>query len=333
MAGRASISSYLDLAAGFSEETSPTVWRTLIGGLGWVDRFLDGEPRERFRQDVRALVGPALRRLGWDALETDSRDDRELRGDLIRAMGILGDDRETQALAREDEASIRTGHPVDPAVASAAIDVVAFIGDERDYDDFLERVADGATPQDQDRYRYALPTFRDPALMDRTLELIASGEVRAQDGPYMLQVAEMNRDLGERAWTFVRDHWDSRRPDVHRLERHRPRPGCPLADVAGPGGGRAGVLHGQRHPAEPPDAHAGHRAPAALRRAAAAVTSRATLWRPGSVRRSPSSTVEPLTRRPPDGRRAVRPCVRDVELVAPSRRRHGIIAPCHRSMN
>ena len=209
VAGRANISSYLDLAAGFSEETSPVVWRTLIGGLGWVDRFLEGEPRERFRQDVRTLVGPALRRLGWEARETDSRDERELRGDLIRAMGILGDDRETQALAREDEVSVRTGHPIDPAVASAAIDVVAAIGDERDYEVFLQRVAEGATPQEQDRYRYALPTFRDPTLMDRTLALVASGEIRAQDGPYMLQVAQMNRDLGDRAWSFVRDHWDT----------------------------------------------------------------------------------------------------------------------------
>jgi aminopeptidase N len=209
VAGRAGVGSFLDLAAGFRDEASPAVWRTLIGGLGWIDRFLDGAPRERFREDVRSLVGPALRRLGWEARDSDSRDDRELRGDLIRAMGILGDDRETQALAREDEVSVRTGHAIDPAVASAAIDVVAFIGDERDFDTFLERVADGATPQEQDRYRYALPTFRDPALMDRTLQLIASGEVRAQDGPYMLQVAEMNRDLGGRAWAYIRDHWDT----------------------------------------------------------------------------------------------------------------------------
>jgi puromycin-sensitive aminopeptidase len=208
VAGSAGVGSFLDLAAGFRDEASPAVWRTLIGALAWIDRFLDGAPRERFREDVRSLVGPALRRLGWEARDTDTRDDRELRGDLIRAMGILGDDRETQALAREDEASVRTGHEVDPAVASAAIDVVAFVGDARDYDTFLERMAEGATPQEQDRYRYALPTFRDPDLMDRTLELIASGEVRAQDGPYMLQVAEMNRDLGERAWTFVRENWD-----------------------------------------------------------------------------------------------------------------------------
>jgi puromycin-sensitive aminopeptidase len=209
VAGRAGIDSFLDLAAGFGEETSPAVWRTIIGGLAWVDRFVAGAARERFRESVRSLVGPALRQLGWEARETDTRDDRELRGDLIRAMGILGDDRETQALAREDEVSVRTGHAIDPAVASAAVDVVAFIGDERDYEVFLERVAEGATPQEQDRYRYALPTFRDPALMDRTLELVASGAIRAQDGPYLLQVAEMNRDLGDRAWAFIRDHWDT----------------------------------------------------------------------------------------------------------------------------
>ncbi len=209
VAGRAPISSFLDLASGFAGETSPSVWRTLIGGLGWVDRFLEGAPRERFREDVRQLVGPALRRLGWDARDDDAYDDRELRGDLIRAMGILGDDRETQALAREDEASARSGHAVEPAVASAAIDVVAFIGDERDYEIYVERMSSAATPQEQDRYRYALPTFRDPALMRRTLDLIGSEAIRAQDGPYLLQVATMNRDLGDVAWAFVRDGWET----------------------------------------------------------------------------------------------------------------------------
>ena len=92
VAGQASVSSFLDLAAGFSEEASPSVWRTLLGGLRWIDRFLEGAARERFREDVRALVAPTLRRLGWDARDDDTYDDKELRGDLIRAMGILGDD-------------------------------------------------------------------------------------------------------------------------------------------------------------------------------------------------------------------------------------------------
>jgi puromycin-sensitive aminopeptidase len=207
VAGQQDVTTFLDLAAGFGDETSPAVWNALLAGLRWTDRFLDGEARERFRVETRALVGPALRRLGWDPRETDTHDILELRGDLIRAMGILGDDAETQALAREDEAAIRAGHAIDPAVASAAIDVVAFVGTERDYDVFLERMDGGATPQDRDRYRYALPTFRDPDLMQRTLALLASDAVRTQDAPYLFQVAIMNRDLGGDAWAYVRDHW------------------------------------------------------------------------------------------------------------------------------
>ena len=40
--------------------------RRSSAGSRWCDRFLDGEPRERFRDDVRTLVRPALDRLGWD---------------------------------------------------------------------------------------------------------------------------------------------------------------------------------------------------------------------------------------------------------------------------
>ena len=111
-------------------------------------------------------------------------------------------------MAREDEARSRAGHPVDPAIASAAIDIVAFLGGPRDYDVFMARMDQAGTPQEQDRYRFALPTFRDPELMQRTLDLAASDAVRSQDAPYLLQVALMNRELGEMAWAFVRDHWN-----------------------------------------------------------------------------------------------------------------------------
>jgi hypothetical protein len=67
---------------------------------------------------------------------------------------------------------------------------------------------DAPTPQEQDRYRYALARFRDPALMERVLSLTVSEEVRPQDAPFLLARAEANRDLGAIAWRFVRDHWD-----------------------------------------------------------------------------------------------------------------------------
>jgi puromycin-sensitive aminopeptidase len=208
LADRASIGSYLDLAAGFAEETSPAVWSTILTGLGWCDRFLDGAPRERFRDMVRDLVRPSLGRLGWDVRPDDDALDRELRGHLIRALGILGDDPETQAMAREAEALSRGGTAVEPAVAAAAVDVVAFAGGPEDYERFVARMQDAPTPQEQERYRYALARFRDPALVRRTLDLAVSGVVRTQDAPFLLASAEANRDVGPIAWAFVRDGWD-----------------------------------------------------------------------------------------------------------------------------
>jgi puromycin-sensitive aminopeptidase len=208
VAGRAPVGSFLDLIAGFSDETSPAVWDTIITGLAWCDRFLDDQPRERFRDMVRDLVRPALARLRWEAQPDDDALDRELRGDLIRALGVLGDDPETQAMAREAEALSRRGALVEPAVAAAAVDVVAFAGGPSEYEVFVARMVDAPTPQEQERYRYALARFRDPALLERTLQLATSGEVRTQDAPFLLSAAEANRDVGSLAWAFVRDHWD-----------------------------------------------------------------------------------------------------------------------------
>jgi aminopeptidase N len=208
VSGRATVSAFLDVAAGFGNETAPSVWQTIITGLAWCDRFLEGEPRERFRDFVRTLVRPAMDRLGWDPRPDDGELDRELRGELIRTLGILGDDPETQAMAREAEGLSRSGGAVDASVAAAAVDVVAFAGGPDEFESFRARMHDAPTPQEQDRYRSALARFRDPALMERVLSLAVSEEIRPQDAPFVLSRAESNRDLGAIAWRYVRDHWE-----------------------------------------------------------------------------------------------------------------------------
>jgi puromycin-sensitive aminopeptidase len=151
-------------------------------------------------------------RLGWDPRPEDGELDRELRGDLIRTLGVLGDDPETQAMAREAEGLSRSGGAVDASIAAAAVEVVAFAGGEDAFEAFRARMHDAPTPQEQDRYRYALARFRDPALMERVLSLAVSDEIRPQDAPFLLARAEANRDLGAIAWRYVRDNWDELLP-------------------------------------------------------------------------------------------------------------------------
>jgi hypothetical protein len=208
VAGDAPMAAFLDLVEGFADETDPSVWGLILTGLGWCDRFVPDAARPAFQDQVRRLVRPELERLGWERRDSDEGVVSEVRGELIRALGVLGDDPETQAQAREVEAEARAGNVGDPDVAAAAVDVVASHGNEGDFERFRTWAREAPTPQAQERYRSALARFRDPALMDRLLEATLTDEMRPQDVPFLLVMAQRNRELGSQAFRFVSAHWD-----------------------------------------------------------------------------------------------------------------------------
>jgi puromycin-sensitive aminopeptidase len=209
VAGSIDATAFCQLATGFADEPDVAVWRTLVAGLGWCDRLLEGEPRERFRAFVRDLVGPRQRELGWQAFEGEDDLTGELRGLLIRALAVLGDDAEAKAKAAElFEAQLEDPSAVDPAVTAAVVGVVAANGDAEVYERYVQRFKDATTPQEQLRYLYALADFPDEALMARTLEFLLGPDVKTQNAPFALARCILNRERGEQAWRFVREHWD-----------------------------------------------------------------------------------------------------------------------------
>jgi len=206
--GQASAADFLDLAQGFKDETELTVWQAVITGLGWCDRFLEAQARDRFRDEVRELVRPAVDRLGWEPKEGESDLTRTLRGTLVQTLAITGDDPEAQAQARELEREARGGEHVDAALAAAAVEIVAATGGPDDYAVYRSMADDAPTPQGKQRYQSALARFRDDALMDQTLQACLSDAIRPQDGPFILTRSITNRDQGARAWRYISEHWD-----------------------------------------------------------------------------------------------------------------------------
>ncbi|MDH5312239.1 MAG: M1 family metallopeptidase [Actinomycetota bacterium] len=205
--GAAPASEFVAAAARYGNEDDLAVWQSLLQGLGWCDRFLEGEPRERLRAFVRSLVAPAMSRLGWEADAEEPDRIRALRGALLQGLGVLGADPNAEAAAREFEAEARAGKPVDASLAAAAVNVVAANGGAADYEHYWTAYRESPTPQEQYRYLYALPLFRDAALFERTLDAAFGDEVRRQDAPFLFAYSVINRDLGDRAWAIMRERW------------------------------------------------------------------------------------------------------------------------------
>ena len=207
-AGSATASDFVRFAERFGDEHDLAVWQAVLQGLGWCDRFLDDEPRERFRTFVRRLVAPALDRLGWEAGDADGDRVKSLRGVLLQSLGVLGADPNAEAAARELEAEARAGKPVDPALAAASVNVVAHYGGAEDYARFADMADHAPTPQEQLRYLYGLPLFGGEPEMTRTLGAALDGGIRTQNAPFVLAFATLNRRQGAQAWDFIRSSWD-----------------------------------------------------------------------------------------------------------------------------
>jgi puromycin-sensitive aminopeptidase len=119
--------------------------------------------------------------------------------------------------ARAAELYARAGD-IDPNVLPALIGVLAHAGDGTRYDEFFTKFRSAATPQEEQRYLYALAAFRQPALLSQTLARTTGGEFRTQDAPFVVRALLTSVYGRELAWDFVKTNWDT-------MERQYPKAG------------------------------------------------------------------------------------------------------------
>jgi puromycin-sensitive aminopeptidase len=209
LAGSVTATEFLELCRGFGDEEDGAIWRRLAGALTDLERILDGEALDAFRATVRALVGPALRRAGFEPADGEDDRSRERRATLLKLAAVVGGDDEAIAAARRlRRAELAEPGSVDAALAVAAAITVAEVGDADDFEAGLARYRSPHNPQEEVRELYALAHFQDPALIDRLCEMTL-GEIRSQNAPYLLRLALANRSQGARVWEFVRRNWDA----------------------------------------------------------------------------------------------------------------------------
>ncbi len=201
--------SFLSLLESLTAENDRSVWQRILAGLRSLDRLLSGESRQNFQSIAHDAIAPSLAGLTLSPQSDDDDRSRQLRGDLIRAMGTIANDYEIQEEAKRTVAqALRNPQMVDASILAGAIDVTASLGDDVDLEDFIGAFRTAGTPQEQLRYLYATADFPEFDQLQRVLELIMSGDVRPQNAPQWLNRALRNRENGPRVWEFIQENWE-----------------------------------------------------------------------------------------------------------------------------
>ena len=210
-AGNHSVADYLALANTLRNDRDSYVLGEIINRVQYIGRYLvTDQDRPEYQAWVRGFFKPALNELGMLPKPGEPPTASQLRARLYGVLGgTTGEDPEVIAQSRKlTEEYMKAPDTVPPDLVPVALNIAALNGNAALYDQFRAKLSETKTPQEYYNYFYALTSFREPPLIQKTLEFALSDQVRNQD-LYVISGIMQTRAGGPLAWDFVKSHWDA----------------------------------------------------------------------------------------------------------------------------
>ena len=209
-AGRHDIGVYLDIASSMAGDEAPPVIEQIGRSVGYThDSVVQAGDLARFEEWVQRRFGPQLMTLGFPGNASDTDDRQSRRATLLYVVGVAGNDADVQRQARELALKYIDAPDAVPAtLASTVLNVAAIGGDAMLYERYVAQLSK-LTDKPEEYYRFfnALTSFRDPALVQRTLQFAISPAVRTQDTATLIAGLIGQPWSRDAAWEFVKSNW------------------------------------------------------------------------------------------------------------------------------
>ncbi|HET9837822.1 MAG TPA: M1 family aminopeptidase [Candidatus Angelobacter sp.] len=207
--GQESLTTFLNLVTALNQDSQHSLVESYAAMLEYLNGYvLPAADAGAFRTWVRASFGPMLRKIGWTPAENENADTRSLRADLVRLLGYAGEDpeaiRQSTSLAQQ---YVKEPNSVDPSLAKTVLAVAARFGNEALFEQYVNALEQVGSPEHYYNVFATLSEFRDPAIVQKALELSVSDKVRNQDAAYVIAGLLVNPDNQKVAWEWVKTHW------------------------------------------------------------------------------------------------------------------------------
>ncbi len=210
--GQSNLGDYLDLALALKQDPNAAVLDTVHQELEKVDaEIATHEDRAQLNAVIRNQFGPVYSALGNPA-KGESFDRQQLRSTLFEILGqardpiVLG---QAQLLAARVFADgNKKDKTLDSALSDSAVLVSAANGDAAFYEKVLAVSQNSGDPGEKSDALRTLARFRDPALVQRTLDYAVSGQVRNQDSGAVLDILLRHSETRDQAWDYIQKNWD-----------------------------------------------------------------------------------------------------------------------------
>jgi aminopeptidase N len=209
--GREPVGDYLAFAQGLQSDRNRAVLQDVLARLNYIGQYLvTDNDRDSYRAWLRQYLNPIMSDVGWEPKPGEKDEQKTLRAGLLNALGYDARDPEALAQARNiAEKALADPSAVDHDLAGTAFALAALNGDQAFYDRLKSGLKNPKSPEEYYLYLFTLPQFGEPKLLQQTLDLAVSPEVRSQDALGVITSVLANPAGEKLAWDFIQSHWDA----------------------------------------------------------------------------------------------------------------------------
>jgi aminopeptidase N len=226
--GRLSIGDYLSGLASFKSERQRPVVEAMLTHMSAIhDNIVAQADQPAFEAWLRTFFAPILHDVGMDSVPGEPGERQELRSEVIAVLSVFGRQPELISRSRATvEAYMKDPSSVPSPTARTAVVVAALNGDAALYDKYLEHMKSAKVSDEYDIYFMGLTLFPEPALVRRTIDLILSPAVKAQNVG-LVSGLFAKPEMQVAAWEYLKIHFKE------LYDKAGPTTGSGLVGIAG----------------------------------------------------------------------------------------------------
>jgi alanyl aminopeptidase len=210
-AGKLQEADALRLAEHFHDDpVRDVVERSLSVALSPREDQVPANLMPNYQRFLRKNFQAKARELGWVPKSGDSEDVRLLRPAVVAAITTYGGDEELAKQGRELAAKWLEDHSaVSPDMVGSVLGTAAYYGDHALFERFLAEFQKTQDRQEKQKLLNAMIAFRDPVVIEESMQLVLSKKVALTDG-FMLLLApgQSSSETRNMPFEFLKAHFD-----------------------------------------------------------------------------------------------------------------------------
>lgn len=206
-------SGVLSLLKELDSEPEYVVWSQILSNIAsirgaWV--FEDEATREALKTFQRNLVSPLAHKKGWEFAEGDDHIESQFKAMLFGSAGLTGDSKVISA-AQEMFHSFAEGNKsaIHPNIRGSVYAIALRNGGEKEWDTIFEEYKTAKDADARNTALRALGRSQTPSLVEKTLALPLSDDVKGQDVYLPIANLRDSADGINALWDWMTNNWEA----------------------------------------------------------------------------------------------------------------------------